>query len=344
MGRSTVYNNITSPEKIAAINPDNMALLNDFLEYLESVGRAESTLKNYKADLLVFFCWCEDNLGNKYFVELTKREISRFQNHALNVWGWSSNRLRTVKAALSSLSNFIENILDDEIKDFKPIVRKIENPVKEAVREKSVFLTQDIVAIADKLVELGEYQKACGLVLAAASGRRKSELCRFKVSFFDDENIIYGSLYKSPEKIRTKGRGKQGKQLNVYVLAKLFKPYFNLWMQERERLGIQSEWLLVNHDKTTGRSEPVTISTLDSWATTINSMSKSPFYWHSLRHMFVSELQRSGIPDGVIVEILGWSTQEMVKVYSDLETDEQLASYFDENGVKTVEQTKLSDI
>ena len=56
MGRSTVYNNITSPEKIAAINPENISLMNDFLEYLESVGRAESTIKNYKADLLVFFC------------------------------------------------------------------------------------------------------------------------------------------------------------------------------------------------------------------------------------------------------------------------------------------------
>lgn len=115
-------------------------------------------------------------------------------------------------------------------------------------------------------------------------------------------------------------------------------------MAERKRIGIESEWLLVNYDKSTDKYEPVTISTLDSWATTINTMSKSPFYWHSLRHMFVSELQRSGIPDGVIVDILGWSTQEMVKVYSDLDTDEQLASYFDENGVKAVEQTKLSDI
>ena len=344
MGRSTVYNNITSPEKISAINPENVALMNDFLEYLESVGRAESTIKNYRADLLVFFCWCEENLGNKYFVELTKREISRFQNHALNVWGWSSNRLRTVKAALSSLSNFIENILDDEIKGFKPIVRKIENPVKEAVREKSVFLTQDIVEIADKLVEMGEHQKACALMLAAASGRRKSELCRFKVGFFDEENIIYGSLYKSPEKIRTKGRGKQGKQLSVYVLAKLFKPYFDLWMEERERLGIQSEWLLVNYDKSTGEAEPLTPSTLDSWANTINSMSKTPFYWHSLRHMFVSELQRSGIPDGVIKDIVGWSDTSMIAVYSDLDADEQIGQYFDENGAKNVERTKLSDI
>ena len=147
MGRKTVYNSITSPEKISAINPNNIALMNDFLDYLKSVGRASSTIKNYKADLLVFFCWCEDNLNNKYFVDLTKREISRFQNHALNVWQWSPNRLYTVKAALSSLSNFIENILDDEIRGYKPIIRKIENPPKQVVREKTVLSEEDVEKI-----------------------------------------------------------------------------------------------------------------------------------------------------------------------------------------------------
>ena len=58
MGRTTVYNNITSEDKIAKINPQNKELLNDFLDYLVSIDRAPSTIKNYKADLLVFFCWC----------------------------------------------------------------------------------------------------------------------------------------------------------------------------------------------------------------------------------------------------------------------------------------------
>ena len=57
MARSTVYNQITSPEKIAQINSENKALIDDFLDYLESVGRAETTIKNYRADLLIFFCW-----------------------------------------------------------------------------------------------------------------------------------------------------------------------------------------------------------------------------------------------------------------------------------------------
>ena len=110
MGRKTVYNAITSDEKIAQINKKNMELVNDFLDYMRSIDRAPTTIKNYRADLLVFFCWCLEHLDNKYFVDLTKREIARFQSYALTEWGWSSNRTRNVKAVLSSLSNYIENI------------------------------------------------------------------------------------------------------------------------------------------------------------------------------------------------------------------------------------------
>ena len=41
------------------------------------------------------------------------KEFAKFQSHTINEWGWSPKRVRTVKATISSLSNFIENILDD---------------------------------------------------------------------------------------------------------------------------------------------------------------------------------------------------------------------------------------
>lgn len=327
MGRKTVYNAITSDEKIAQINKKNMELVNDFIDYMRSIDRAPTTIKNYRADLLVFFCWCLEHLDNKYFVDLTKREIARFQSYALTEWGWSSNRIRNVKAVLSSLSNYIENILDDEIKGFKPIIRKIEDPVKQPAREKTVFSKAELTKLLDYLVDKKQYQKACALALAIASGRRKSELCRLKVSHFADENIIYNSLYKTPELIKTKGRGK-GKFIPIYVVVDSFKKYFDLWMEERERLGIQSEWLLVGNKNPDGTYPPMNTSRLDSWATTFTSIIGKPFYWHSLRHFFVSELQRAGIPDGVIQEIVNWETADMVKLYSDLTADEQIGKYF----------------
>ena len=335
MGRTTVYNNITTPEKIAKINPQNVALLNDFLEYLKSVGRAETTIKNYKADLLVFFCWCEDELNNKYFVELTKREIARFQNHALNVWGWSSNRLRTVKAAISSLSNFIENILDDEIKDFKSIVRKIESPPKQTVRDKTVYSDEEIAELLDLLVKQGKYDRACFLALGAYSGRRKSELLRFRVSDFDDDKLVCGgALYRSAP-IKTKGRG-DGKYIPCYVLAKKFKPYFDMWMEYRKAHGIESEWLFPQKNNP---SEQMRASTVDGWNEALTKLSGKDFYPHSLRHAYTTSLSKAGVPDNVIQAIVAWESADMVKLYNDTPEDEMISQYF-QNGEIVARQPK----
>lgn len=222
MGRKTKQNRICTPELIAQINPKNIRLMNDFLEYLRSVGKAESTVKAYTSDLHIFFVWVLQNADNKYFPEVSKRDIVSYQNWLLMNNENSPARVRRLKATLSSLSNYIEAILDDELPNFRSIIRKIENPINELAREKTVLSDEQADMLLDYLVERGQYEKACCFALARYSGRRKSELVRFKVSYFDDENIIYGSLYKTPEKIRTKGRGVNGKMLTCYVLSKPF--------------------------------------------------------------------------------------------------------------------------
>lgn len=87
INRSTVYNKITSPEKLEQVNPENIQLGKDFLEYLASIDRSKSTLSSYEADLKIFWVWDMEFNNNKFFVDLTKREISKFQSHALNEWG-----------------------------------------------------------------------------------------------------------------------------------------------------------------------------------------------------------------------------------------------------------------
>lgn len=44
MARSTVYNQITNEENIAQINPDNVSLMEDFLDYLTSIDRSPKQL------------------------------------------------------------------------------------------------------------------------------------------------------------------------------------------------------------------------------------------------------------------------------------------------------------
>ena len=209
----------------------------EFIEYLVSVDRSPTTITGYNSDLEIFFVWNYLSNNNKFFIDLTKRDIIKFQNYLLTINKNSSNRIRRIKSTLSSLSNFIECVLDDDYPQFRNIIRKIESPIKQEVREKTVLTDEQVDYLLDYLVEHKKYQQACAFALAVCSGSRKSELSRFKADYFKDEDIIYGSLYQTPEKIKTKGRSSSGKPLTRYTLYHKFKKYLDLWLEEREKIG-----------------------------------------------------------------------------------------------------------
>lgn len=338
MARSTKMNNITSPELLAQVNRENNELLGDFLDYLRSVQRSETTIRGYENDIQIAWVWCLKYNNNKFFVDWTKRNVVAYQNWLLNNNENSPARVRRLKSSLSSLSNYIESVCDDEYEGFRNIINKVESPINQPVREKTVFSEDDISLLLSTLVSKGKYEKACTLALAAYGGRRKAELSRFKVSDFDDSHIICdGALYKSSP-IKTKGRGVNGKMLECYTLVKRFKPYLDMWLQYRAENGIDSEWLLVDPSD---NCSPISISTLNSWANSFSRVLNMSFYWHSLRHLFTSMLAQSGIPDGVIADIVGWSDVSLVSVYNDTPKDNQIGAWF-KNGDINID--KKSDI
>lgn len=325
MARKTKMNNLTSPELLAQVNPENIRLLNDYIDYLRSVQRSDTTIFVYQNDLHIAFVWCLKHNRNKFFVDWTKRDIVSFQNWLINENENSPARVRRIKATLSSLSNYIESILDDEYPTFKNIIHKIESPPNKPTREKTVLSTDQIDQLLSYLVEKKKYKKACMVALAIYSGRRKAELVRFKVDYFKEDNLICdGALYKTSEKIRTKGRS-NGKYIYCYVLAKKFKPYFDLWMEERHKLGIESEWLFPDPKDYTKQMDS---TTLNSWASTFSKILNVEWYWHCMRHAHVTYLARAGIPDSVIQELIGWDSAEMCRIYTDIEAEEQFGNYF----------------
>jgi len=236
--------------------------------------------------------------------------------------------------------------MDDKFENYRNQVNRIPVPNGDDVREKTVLTDEQVQKLLDHLVEKEEYQKACVFALAWSSGSRKSELLRFKPSYFVDENIIFGSLYKTPEKIKTKGRGRKlGKQLNKFILANKFKPYFDLWIEQRNKMDLPEELrdvLFVVKRK--DGWQPVKISTLDSWSAQFSKLLEVDFYFHCLRHNFTTGLSQAGVPASVIKEIVGWENVAMVDIYDDQEVDDKLGKYFDENGIKKVESKTLEEL
>lgn len=340
MPRKTKMNSITSPELLEQVNPDNKTLLTDFLNYMKSIKRSTGTCNGYKNDLEIFFVWVLQNAGNKNFTKVTKRDIIAFQNWLVYDNENSPARVRRIKAAISSLSNFVENILadeDDEYENFRSIVRKIENPQLQAVREKTVWEDSELEDLLDKLVDMKRYEQACFVAVGMYGGRRKSEICRFRVTDFDDDKLICdGALYKS-EPILTKGN----KYLECYTLAKKVKPYLDLWMNDRKEKGIESEWLFPDPNDP---SNMLKGSTVNSWSVTFSRLTGRDFYPHALRHRFVSYLAREGIPDNVVVQILGWSSSEMFNVYNDNSKDDTIGMYFKDGEIATSDKKGFGDL
>ena len=341
MARRTKQNNITSPELLAQVNPENKQLMKDFADYLRSLQRSEGTIAAYMSDLEIAFVWNLKYNGNKFFVDWTKRNVVAYQNWLLTENENSPARVRRLKASLSSLSNFIESVLDDEFPNFRNIILKVENPVNQPVRDKTVLSEEQIDGLLGELMNKEEYEQACVLALAMCSGRRKAELPRFRVSDFDDSHLVCaGGLYKS-DPIKTKGNGAQGKMLCCFTLAKRFKPYFDAWMKYREENGIESEWLFPDHNDPTKQLSP---TTLNSWAHKFSRMLDADFYWHCMRHAAVTNLIRAGVPNTAVQQFIGWADVSMVSVYTDIDADEHLSMFFNEDGIVAQEKKSITDL
>lgn len=324
MGRSTVYNdNLT--QSWDSVREDNKTLVTDFIRYCKSNDKSPQTIHQYEEWLKVFFCWNHDENNDKFFIELKRRDFVYYFGWCRDL-GMSANRIASLKSVLSSLSSEIELLYEDLYPQFHNQLRALE-PVKiSTVREKTVISNQDMVNILQTLIDKKEYQLACYLALACASGSRKAELLQMKTSFFtDDKEVFNGYMYCTPE-IRSKGQGKQGKIIKKYVIKELFKPFLDLWLKEREEKKITIDALFVS--KQGGEYVPATVSTANTFASNISKIAGIDYYAHSSRHFFCTYLKRMKLPDDVITQIFGWANSDMIKIYSDIPAEEILGEFF----------------
>jgi len=320
MGRKTFRKKITSEEITSKINPENVKLWKRFIKEKNS-RLADSSIMNYDSDLNIFFSWNLLYNDNKFFVNIKKIEFSDFFIYAVEELKWGSSRFGRVKSCLSGLSDFIVKYYDEEYPTYKNVILlSIENMPKVAVREKSVFSEDEINSLMDYLrKDLKNIQEACLLSLMIGSGARVSELIRFTTDIIDKDNLAFGGIFiETTEKLKTKGRGKTGKMMHKFIIKDVFLPNYEAWMVEREEImkanGQSHNSLFIKKD-----GSPAQDATIKSWMTKWDKFLVKPFYPHSLRHYITSHLTRLGCSSEFIVEIMGWASADMYKIYNDVE-------------------------
>lgn len=327
MARKTQYHkNLVTEEKMNKVSELNRSLLKDFLDYCVASNKSSKTIYQYKSQLRIFFVWNMENNENVFFVDIKKRDYIKFFQYLSEDLGASPNRVASLRAAISSLSNYIERVRDDEFPLFKNAVKNLEPVQRQTVRDKTVIDENIIVFILSTLIVMKEFQLVCFLGLLIASGMRRSEALQMKVSdFTTNRKIILNCMYETGM-LHTKGRGRHGKIISRYIFKDLFEPYLNMWLEQRKAFNIDCEYLFVKQKE--GGWVPATNATINSWCKKISDIGGISFYPHAMRHYFTTMLKRQGYPDDIIVMIQKWANPQMVKVYNDLGDSEQLEGFF----------------
>lgn len=333
MARRTYKKVITSPEIIEQINPENKKLVNRFLKNFDT-KRSDSSVKVYRSNFNIFFCWnCQYN-DNKSFIDIKKSQLLDFFDFAVSELKWSPNRYAQMWSSLSSLSNFIENILDDEYPNFRNIVKKIEKLPKNVVREKTILTEDQVNNLMEWLESKELYQEACLLALAISSGARISELFRFDIDLIDENNTAFDDLFLETKKeIKTKGAGKQGAMKYKYIIKDIFMPRYKKWLEIRNDIlkknNISHNSLFIKKDGT-----PACADTARSWMRkwerylteeepTNVEHKEVNLYPHCLRHYIVTYLSRIGLESDFIIAVMGWKSADMYAIYNDMTAKEK---------------------
>lgn len=316
-GRKTFRKVITSDSLIAQINPENQKLVDRFLKNF-ATKRSPKSVTVYKSNLQIFFCWNVENNDNVFFVDFKKYMLLDFFDYCCTILKWSSARYSQMHSCLSSFSTFIEDIYDEQYPDFRNLLPKIEKLPKEAVRKKSVFTKEELDGLMEKLGEEDKIQEQCLLALMMSSGSRASELVRFTVDIIDENNTAFEDLFlETTEEVQVKGRGVNGKSLIRYILKDTFLPYYKKWLPIREQIMKEND-KLHNSIFITKSGEPATVSTIRGWVEKWNDYLDKPFYIHSTRHWYTTNLVANiGLEQELVQEIIGWTSSDMVQIYND---------------------------
>jgi integrase len=153
----------------------------------------------------------------------------------------SSSAINLKKASVSSLCNYIENVVaddDDNYRSFRNFTRGLPSIPKNRVYDK-VKVTYDEFQEMMKVLESDEnYLGMAWLATAFLVGCRRSELIQFRTEIINYK-IPEGQNYVLSHIVRGKGKSTDGKPLE-YMIPLEVLPYWKKWLEVR---GYESEYV-----------------------------------------------------------------------------------------------------
>jgi integrase/recombinase XerC len=276
---------ISTPEKIAQINPKNIELWKKYLVG-KNMKLSDTTKESYESDINQFLIFILNNYENKYLFDIDAETMSEIiEDYVAFCTMVLNNKTRRISRRLSSISSiYVYYKKKRKIKE-NPL-DLIERPtvMKGKYEIKQTFLNLSQVELIRKtLNEKRDMQLELFFNVGIVTMARVNALSNIRIDQIDLENRIIERVIE-----------KEGYEVTLFF-NELVKEQIINWLKYREKNKINNDYLFITKFK--GKWVKVEKSVMQkNWIKKIGKIINEPeFHMHDLRHSGSSLYYNSGM-------------------------------------------------
>ncbi|MDD4804543.1 MAG: site-specific integrase [Candidatus Pacebacteria bacterium] len=231
-------------------NAENRELVEEYLTVNKQLS--PKTKGVYTSAIRQFFWFVYEKLNDKVFYKISKRDFIKYMSY-LQERGLSSSAINLRKSAVSSFCNYIENVVVDDVteyKDFRNFTRGMPATAKNQVYNKVPITFDEYQILINELEKKKDYLGLAWVATAFNVGSRRAELIQFKTEILDYP-IVENQNYIISHVVRGKGSSIDGKPLKYMIPLDVLK-YMKLWVENR---GHESDYIFTT--KYGGKIKPI---------------------------------------------------------------------------------------
>lgn len=279
---------------IVVYDDTNEKIIKSFVACMIVEGRSPKTLRQYSYSLKRFFSY----IGNKPYDQVNAYDV-RAWLASLKMSGSKNVSVRNQKNNITPFFTWLHNDGVIAKNPCAPI-----RPIKVEQEEKSCFSSEEI----DTIRSVCKNSKERAMVeMLLSSGLRVSELCNLKLADVDFNSL---TVYVK--------HGKGGKDRTTFM-SPVAKKYVYKYLDETP---YKSEYLF-----TSKYVKPYTPDGIQSVTRHLSERCGIYIHPHRFRRTLASDLARKGMPIQEIQKLLGHTSIETTRKYTDTKIDKVQASY-----------------
>jgi integrase/recombinase XerD len=272
-----------------------------FIKYLREDGKSENTIKGYVQSVTGFLTWFDQSKGTE-FKKLHRENVHEYISFLKTV---KNSKPKTINTKVNALVKLNEFLMETRMQDAMVITKKDYVKVQQQYASLAKVEFKDVEKFRQMILDSGNKRNYAIVSLLAYAGLRISEALNLKMKDF---NVTSREILVQD--------GKGSKTRTVFMSDKVKTP-LQSWLKERERQGIENEFVFVsNRNKRLDR-------------TTVNKLFKeygeklgkeiSP---HDLRHFFCSHAISKGMSVHEVANQAGHSNIHTTLLYTNPSKDE----------------------